>query len=420
MTDPKPRAKTLGELPEKQRNDVYQLAIKPLAKRLSQPVSSAAALLRQTRAYIAAAQETGAPPETWMVERQRSGSYSWISPPLFCFYNALHNGSGHAKAAEALLTAGCSLWARSLRVSFSDGEGDYEPLSSDTLAGYIMCGSDSDLRSILLRAALTDPSAPKSFIPALRRAYEDEVFRASPHPGVWSSWDERARLASSFLIAFEPELLAASQREGGGGARIILNDAKKRAAAKLAPSPFDVSELERSLTIERRARLESLALLISERRRDDPEAASLLLEATPWLKETPNLACLPLSDKPSLFATALSSGSSPILEWLERAGANLYMAAAQSNCDDGLEWVLQRLPFYPAKAPAGFDFGPLGRMLFNGARALGPRAPAQVLKAVAKLSDPGPLLAAVEGAALAHIASASVPAASPAPRRRSL
>lgn len=245
--------------------------------------------------------------------------------------------------------------------------------------------ADAPLRRLYLKLALTDPITPEPFMSDLAAAYERGVRGSADAPASpLGRADQAAKAICSIVAACEPEFLAASQRPGWGAASSILADAQelllfhKKPSAKLNPDA-----LRNSLTEEQTSRLRSLSSLARQGWKDE----GLLLaglEASPWLKEQPAFACLSIYKYPSVVAACFSAGYAASLAWLERAGADLWLASAQDGQPDACAWAVGRLHQLPRDA----DLAPIARMLLRGAWLDGaPEPKARCVKLASAAAD---------------------------------
>lgn len=410
--------------------ELYRLGASPAARRLFASPRSEEELITRVRSYIAQGVKQQIPPTLWLAETQRARGRVYFVPPLSeSLYAAIDSAASRAPAVEALLRAGCSLFAPSRLVDLNQNSVSIVQWQPDPLVYYLLHGQGLAVRRLLLRHALADKDAPLSFLETLCSSYDDEINGSTLAPGVWGPADERAASICSFLSEFSPELRNAAKRPGWDRAKTLADDAERRAALKRAPAPFDLGALSRSLTLAQTSRLGTIALVMAEAL-FDPQAVMLLLEGSPWLKAAPQLACLKrvisedADDSKSLLSLALRAGCEGAIDWLEKAGSNIFLAAAQHEAPDAFLWAVDHLP--PGLPQEGFDFAPLARMLLNGARAFGPDGPADFLKQAGSNAGKIPqewerenaaaLLSAMESLS---IAAETAPAA-PSPARRSL
>lgn len=338
------------------------------AQTLLRARSDARSMRSAASEFIATAKASGLPPDRWtLCERYDWGSL--LTPPLRHFfdlaeYAPARAGSAVADAALALSEAGCSIWSpawdyahRQARQRSSGG--------SHLMAHFILHRVPTPLGRLYLQLSLLDPLSPPDFNRGLEQAYRAGIHGSSKFSrGILASHDKRAAAVCSTLCSAEPELLKACQRPGWQGLGALLEDAKARLASKRQPPLITSPQaLRSSLSPGQRASLRSLSGMISRAKPDDALALAAL-ESADWLKTEPNLACLSLGEElPSLFAQAMIHGRMPIIEWMERSGANIWLASAQHDDADACLWAA---PFI-ARLPASADIAPIARMLLRDA-----------------------------------------------------
>lgn len=409
---------SLHELSLDQRGSIVDLALQPAAIKLRAHQASAQ-FTRNARAYIKAARLTGTPASAWLVERVQSSFFHRLSPPLAALFSNYRNGVGRAPAAQALLNAGCSLWACDWTLFPERAEVEQEPYDPSPLARYLVKGDDPELRRLFFTAAFTDPAAPLSFFKAFCSEFDSVVEQASLAPGSIAPADEAALALCSFVAERSDDLAAAPARHGWGRARRLASQAKSIARLKRQPALIDTSDLSAPPPpgfVDRSDSLRSIMDHCSH----DPGMIELAFDSCAALKERPQLACANFESRMSLLCASLDSPSPAALEWLSRSGANLWLAAAQDGEPDACQWALGQLDDNASPA----FISPIARMLFDGSFILGPKGPSQCLGMAHQLAAKEPseaslaLLAALERLDLQRSAESASPSSpSPAPAR---
>lgn len=410
---------------------MQRLAASPAAKILVSEAPAASAIRKAATDYIAAAQASGLPPDLWRVERRVGVRHVYLVAPLAYFWQS-GSGQPRADALLALAQGGCSPWSvgPSLTPSgatIEDG-GSYR-LNPGQLTRFLAAG-DSPTRRAYLKIILADSLTPERFAQELVTLYQSAVSQSSPTAkGVLGPADKAAKAFSSLLVACETEILA-STIPGAASLKTIARDAKKRLAVKQeAPLIADPEALKKSLSPEQKARL-SLLILILRQQPKDAQIIEACLEATPWIKGNPDLACVALP-KGSLLAQALEAGSPAALSWLEKAGSNMWLASAQAGQANACLWAAFNLH----NLPDGEDLSPIARMLLRGAWLDGRPDPKEscvrlatsAVEALRKSYKHSPqlaerareLLAAIERATLDEITQAAPSSPTAKPARRS-
>lgn len=366
----------LTSLPAADAKAFLALASSKDAKTLVSDSASAQKRLEATGRFIRAANALGLPPEHWLVQTDLKEDRLFLAAPL----TALHRFAPHRKTllpvVQALRDAGCPLWGPAFRTNarLPLSRCFLSPFAAkpEELAKRVLHGQDDPLLRRYLSLALADPDTPRAFLRSLQSELKGALARSSASlPGQISQGDADAVAACSVLVSCEAELLAAEGPKWKGAAP-LLAAAKKRLALKLQPEPQGLQGLHRALPRERRERLRALGMLIGE----FPNDAQLLLaafEATPWLKDEPTLACRAFPGQRPLLAVALRFFSSPALSWLEAAGANPWLAAAQELTPDACHWAALNA----SSAPPLADFSVIARMLARGAWLSGAKKPAE-------------------------------------------
>lgn len=381
--------------------------------------SPAEDLVAAARAFIAAAQKSGLPPEHWRLSRPGLAGQDRFCAPLFAFYirSATGASSGRAGAAEAadlLFKAGCSLWHSEWSPTrVGGGPLDHTFIEPRILSRFVLSDSakGKPLRQAFLRIALADPRTPSLFLRSLRSDYDDAVDGASlTAQGVLGPRDRAAKIASAILSSCSSELIAASSRPEWADAAALASDAAALFALKSsAPNIKSPAELKKSATAQQKTRLKAIGSLIQNFPEDEDFILSGL-EGAPWLKSNPNLACVCLSRQgPSLLAIALAQAHGPTLHWLDQAGANPWLASAQSGSSDACYWAMDQLEAFKPDA----DLSPIARMLLRGAWLDGapdPKARCLTLanEAIAALIRRHGLKPSRENASVLHLARSLV------------
>lgn len=377
-------------------NRIKALALSPEAQILRSEGSDES-FLAAALSYIGAAQKSGLPPEHWRVAMPKErGSLYQLCAPLMALRQHDAGGEFRAQAAAALSKAGASLWHSLWTIQHGNRYlYNHAFLSPASLAFQLAQGSDenqSPLREFL-RMALTDPLTPPEFLLHLRARYNETVQELIPGAkGVLGPKDQAARRLCSLLCDCSCELLAASARDGWAGAADLASDAAATLALKDAPIAMtDPEALQRSLTEPQTARLKALCSLAMLSEPDDA-LITLGLNDAHWLRETPDLACLPVFNGGSLLSIALAWGNQTCLRWLDQAGANLWLAAAQYGQPNACEWALSQA------SVTGDDLAPVARMLLRGAWLSGDHEPkARCLDLLAQAIDARAPQAALPG-----------------------
>lgn len=389
---------------------------------------------KAAEAYIAEALASGLPPEHWRLMTNPGPFCRRFTAPLV---TVRLRGLSSAKAVEAFAQAGCSFFHSDWSVwsTQPSQDKDHAFLSPEDLVRYVFAGSDSPMRRSTFKILLNDPLTPFVFAEALVEGYERAVSGSSKtSKGVLGPGDKTAKAACSMVAACEAEILKASERERWEGVKAIVADAKERLAAKQeAPAALTPEALKKSLTRDQRERLGALGLLIRKYPRDAGFIAAGL-DASPWIKATPNLACVSISSHGSLMAQALEFGSFGALEWLEKAGANPWLASAQVQEPDACSWMANRLDAFEP----GDDLSPIARMLLRGAWLDGAPEPKERCVTLASAAvetlcrehdydaaqpdreKARALLAAMERLTIDELIAPSAPEPSPKPRRSAL
>lgn len=324
---------------------VKALAASEPASALLSSSASADELLEAAKLYADKAEELGLPPELWTLQTRGPHILTPIlRSPLLVFGQLKTERPQLAPAAAFLAKAGAPLWGASWEAHHV-----LVPLETPPhpgLAAFILSSGPSPLRRLYLQLALADPLAPRSFMKDLRSAYAESLSQATAAPGVLGPADETLLALSELLISCEPELLAASKRQGWSSARLLAADAQKRLALKQRPGSFNAPAFLATVSEATRQRLEALCLII-ERFPSDEGLIVAALEASPWLKDQPALASLRFPDHRSALSSALNSGSSAALQWLLRSGADPWLAAAQDGEPDACHWAMTRIGRLP-------------------------------------------------------------------------
>lgn len=326
--------------------------------------SDGASLQAAVADYIAQGVKSGLPPDRWMIASPtRWGLH--LSTPLALFQTLGVANGARAKAAQALSDAGCSLWDPSwVFMDLQKTRSTYSYFSAHDLAYFALSGVDTPLRRLLLKLALNDPKSPQDLAQNILDAYDFGVDGSSKTAkGVLSASDKKAKALCSVLCACSAEVTQAARREGWGELAPLLTDAQERLAAKKhAPQELSPAALKKSLTPAQKLRLRSLSTVLSKCYLD-AELIVSSLEASPWLKAQPAIACIGLGSSVSLLAQALSVGAVEAVEWMEKAGANIWLAAAQDGDSNAAHWAFMNLDGF---AP-GEDLSSIARMLLRGA-----------------------------------------------------
>ena len=145
------------------------------------------------------------------------------------------------------------------------------------------------------------------------------------------------------------------------------------AKTEKANASLDPRKVIRDLPDDKRRGLQAIATLLSTFP-EDPEAGSILIAGTPWLKESPELASrsIPpsktkgaLDGHSSLLALVLSTANAPALAELEKARANIWLAAAQSGEANAPGWAMEKWMFAESRWRSGDVGGHPGRPAWN-------------------------------------------------------
>lgn len=393
--------------------------------------SSASELALAASGYIALGQASGLPASRWLIWEDHQWSQSLHAP--LALFPRLGLSSARAKAAAALAEAGCSPWHPwwSL-IQPQSCSAAPSALPPDGLAGVILSGADAPLRRLYLKIALADPLTPPAFAERLEQIYQDRVASScASASGVLGPGDQAAKAICSVIASCEPEMLAAASRPGFEKTAPLLAGAKALLALKLqTPAAINPEALKKALTEPQKSRLRSLNLLASKQA-EDPDLIIAGLEASPWIAQQPQLACLSINRAPSLLASLLRSGCLAPIAWLEQRGANLWLAAAQAGSADACAWTAQAFGAFPRES----DLSPIARMLLRGAWLGGEADPKARCAALLRqaldeherrcahdergLANGRSVMAAVESLALEEVIAAAGPAsgASTRPKR---
>jgi hypothetical protein len=335
--------------------------------------STEAEMAQVVTAYIAKAQDLGANPLFWSVPRDANPhALSLNTNTRLPVFSLLAQAPHAVKALGLLSAAGASPWLEWTRDAL-DWHGP------QTLVRYALGmnrgGSQSSRKHFLAAASSTALAARDhgahidTFIHLLVLNYDLLVKKSSKTAkGVLGPADKQARDVAATLNACEAPLraLAAGLGDAAQSAALeaALTDAKERLAVKndKVGASVNPDKVKNSLSPERRLRLGSLMALCRDHAHDESLIA-LAFADTQWLSQEPMAASVRFGREGSLFYAALRGGSREALQGLEKAGANVWLAAAQHGQANACVWAMESL----SQNHPDFDVAPLARMLMVGA-----------------------------------------------------
>lgn len=336
------------------------------------------------KGYVEKAKTFGLAPELWttLCPEDLCGPWDAYSGDvetgvLHGVFSQLMEGPNTSRALAVLMEAGASPWLGRLPKDASQEQRERAPSHADSrgpLAGHSAWASpwviaeavskNSSLgmglrrhpfpaalrsRKIVLEAAVrgaTKLPSQSGWIEELAKAYGRATESASAtSKGVLGHADREAKDAAGIVLSLA-EALNGSPNPAG---QAMLAQAAQMWAAKTdkGNASLDPKKIIRDLSEDKRRRLEAIAMLLSTFP-EDPEAASVLIEQTPWLKLSPELASLSippskelgLDGHRSIVALALNTANAPALAQLEKARANIWLAAAQGGDANAPRWAM--------------------------------------------------------------------------------
>ena len=436
---------------------------------------------KAAKRYVEKAKSIGLDPALWSTRCPADlcgpwGKYSSDKDngALHGAFSQLMGGPNTARALEVLMEAGASPWLGRLPQDASAEQRAKEPSASDSkgvstrsawIASWVLAeaamsknpGLGDSLRphpfstaikarKIILEAAVRGAAkfaSQSGCIASVAEAYNRASQRASAtSKGILGYADREAKEAAGIVLSLSKalegsDILAGKQMLAAAAALWEAKTDKSNAA-------FDPAKIIRNLPEDKRERLQAIATLLAKFPAD-PEPAAMVLEGTHWLKEQPELASLfiPASKTSqheghsSILSLVLSAGNAPALASLERAGANIWLAAAQDGEANAPRWAISKWGNAPRRQGLGTSGEggiELARMLLMGAWLSGeadPRA-ACLEKAREAASDRAgsgrksevfthAVMASLEREELAGMMGEAIPpseSAAPAPKRR--
>ena len=357
-------------------------------------------------------------------------------------------------AIKALSNAGASIWPVSLAPSKTEN-GPSAPrliakfMSFEKVARF--CFSTDDypvgsckacLSSSLSGLASTPPSLHASFFAALAESYDEATASSSATSlGVLGRADKRAKSCSEILASQAAPLRAACAALCPASSPMIeamIASGAGRLAAKAQASlaAFNPEKLKKSLDDSQKLRLRTISTLI-ESCPDDEDGLRAVMAATPWLPSLPQALCLRLRSGSSIAHGALRARSRSVLELIDQAGGNLWLASAQDGKANACSWALTEMIYGIGYRDQGLArarecLDVLARMLAYGAHLDGVADP--VGHALAKANEAetaeneyssehflpllGSLSSRIEQLALSDLLIGRGPANAPAERKR--
>lgn len=371
------------------------LASSPEALRLRQRRSehTETSLAAAATAYVESARARGIAPDYWFVPcheqslanmaqsssslGKHSRSTHRIAGPMFCFMK----GSRAAKALGIFSDAGCSPWTAEYHHSLTVTT----TLHANEMAHLIFHGDLAQAsRSKVLPAALklVPSSRAPDFFTAILRTYASDTAKSSKtSKGVLGGADKAARNIAVLLDSCSEDFLGLARRLDQQNndplgscllqASDLLKDARERLVAKLdkavdnSGAAFNPEQLKKSLAPHQKSRMLAVNMLCREFPHDD-ELITACFETIDWLVHKPLVASLQLGYENSLMGSALRSGSTGALAFLERINANVWLASAQADEANACLWV-SRIRGRPPLGSPDPNLIRVARMLLLGA-----------------------------------------------------
>lgn len=389
-------------------------------------------------------------------------------------FSQLMGGPNTSRALAVLMEAGASPWLARLPKNASQEQREKEPSHEDSQ--WQQAGRSAWINPwVLAEGALSKSQAlgmglrPHPFPAAIksRKIILEAAVRAAGEFPSQSGWVEEVakayKQATAGASATSKGILGYSDRDAKDAAGIVLSlaaalkdDPCQEGQAMLvhaaglwaaktdkANASLDPRKVIRDLPDDKRRRLQAIATLLSTFP-EDPEAGSILIAGTPWLKESPELASLSippsktkgaaLDGHSSLLALVLSTANAPALAELEKARANIWLAAAQSGEANAPRWAMEKWMFAERRWRSGDGGGHAGqglaRMLLLGAwlnGAADPRAACMeqareaadyIEKNGGEMNFAGSVIASLESEELGLLVGESKGEAAPGPKRR--
>lgn len=173
-------------------------------------------------------------------------------------------------------------------------------------------------------------------------------------PGLLGVEDHNALMNASIFVKFEAELRQKCDAYGISPLEVepLFETAKKVIDIKgaAAQEVFNPETFKKKLTKDQLERMKSLNY-VQAKCLNDPGMVTITLDATPWIVDNPQVLALLLKGK-SFVHEALLCGNSASIDWIEKSGANVWLAAAQHSQDNVMEWfsngLVERFEYRPS------------------------------------------------------------------------
>lgn len=340
----------------------------------------------EVKAYVSQLKEKNVPTDSWMLPSKRYYSdkdyqknhYKGILPFLL-------GQTKTVKAITHLVNEGASPWMVSY-IKSEDAHNRSEYHEAEALGRYPMTGSlgyymnneSIQVRKMILKGSLKHIKDQDivAFMKALHEGYESQVKNSSKTAkGVLGSSDKEAKDAAGIIQANSTELLEvvnritdeASLKKTKKNIESIVKDASERMAVKQdkANAVVNPEKLKKQMPADERGRAGALIYLCQNHGSDD-ELLRVAFEATPWLEQKPMCASLKLPKVGGVLQAALRSQNMTAIHFLEKCGANIWLASAQEGVGNACEWVSSACLYRCNDETPQEYYNILGRMLFMG------------------------------------------------------
>lgn len=296
--------------------------------------------------------------------------------------------SDYKKGFRHALRAGLNLWLKSLNLK--DGQVTATWEDAEKVIYHIFPQAEDRKKTLVssqqnyLKAALApldnmpESTAIHCFEKILSR-YEQSLEGITVNrPGILGIEDQNALINSRLLIEFEEDFkkVAASLGQGSRPLQALINTAKNLVTIKESPAleAFDPEALKKQLSDKQLTRIRTLGFVQNECEQDD-EALSLLIEGSRWIESMPQVLAIPFKGK-SFIHYAILTHSEIAINWIEKVGANIWLASAQAGVENAAEWcITSQVKFRDASAKRETkimeNLGQWGRILAYGAHLNG-------------------------------------------------